>query len=318
MELEPGVPGPIGFDRDAMLPSLHLNCAEDHRRLGDHAEAARQVELGRSYCSALGDDGYGRLISGGLDRLAARLADAAGCCSLDSAGRVSVGRRGRTASPSTRQGEDRVSQAQSAATDRIWTIPNLLSMLRLAGVPLFLWLLLGPQADGWALVVLAVSAITDWADGKLARLLNQYSRLGELLDPAADRLYIFATLIAFVIRGFIPWWVAALLIGRDVILALALPVLRRHGYGPLPVHYLGKAATFCLLYAFPLLLLAQGTSTVARVALPIGYAFIVWGMLLYLWSGVLYIGQVIWVVRHTPVVAAARCPGRRLTCPFDG
>jgi cardiolipin synthase len=195
-----------------------------------------------------------------------------------------------------------VSQAQSAATDRIWTIPNLLSMLRLAGVPLFLWLLLGPQADGWALVVLAVSAITDWADGKLARLLNQYSRLGELLDPAADRLYIFATLIAFVIRGFIPWWVAALLIGRDLILALALPVLRRHGYGPLPVHYLGKAATFCLLYAFPLLLLAQGTSTVARVALPIGYAFIVWGMVLYLWAGAIYIGQVIWVVRHTPVV----------------
>jgi len=195
-----------------------------------------------------------------------------------------------------------VSQAQSAATDRIWTIPNLLSMLRLAGVPLFLWLLLGPQADGWALVVLAVSAITDWADGKLARLLNQYSRLGELLDPAADRLYIFATLIAFVIRGFIPWWVAALLIGRDLILALALPVLRRHGYGPLPVHYLGKAATFCLLYAFPLLLLAQGTSTVARVALPIGYAFIVWGMVLYLWAGAIYIGQVIWVVRHTPLV----------------
>jgi len=195
-----------------------------------------------------------------------------------------------------------VSQAQSAATDRIWTIPNLLSMLRLAGVPLFLWLLLGPEADGWALVVLAVSAITDWADGKLARLLNQYSRLGELLDPAADRLYIFATLIAFVIRGFIPWWVAALLIGRDLILALALPVLRRHGYGPLPVHYLGKAATFCLLYAFPLLLLAQGTSTVARVALPIGYAFIVWGMVLYLWAGAIYIGQVIWVVRHTPVV----------------
>jgi hypothetical protein len=76
MELEPGVPGPIGFDRDAMLPSLHLNCAEDHRRLGDHAEAARHLELGRSYCSALDDDGYGRLISGGLDRLAARLADA--------------------------------------------------------------------------------------------------------------------------------------------------------------------------------------------------------------------------------------------------
>src|SRR3954453_11161423 len=125
---------------------------------------------------------------------------------------------------------------------RIWTIPNLLSFLRLLGVPLFLWLLLAqPPHDGWALVVLAISAITDWADGKLARLLGQYSRLGELLDPAADRLYILATLVAFVIRGFIPWWVAALIIGRDVVLAVGLRVVRAHGYQALPVHYLGKA-----------------------------------------------------------------------------
>ena len=74
--------------------------------------------------------------------------------------------------------------------DRVWTIPNALSVLRLLGVPLFLWLLLGPHADGWAIAVLALSGISDWADGKLARLLNQYSRLGELLDPAVDRLYI--------------------------------------------------------------------------------------------------------------------------------
>ena len=138
------------------------------------------------------------------------------------------------------------------ASTRIWTIPNLLSFLRLLGVPLFLWLLLThPPHDGWALVVLAVSAVTDWADGKLARLLGQYSKLGELLDPAADRLYIFATLVAFVIRGFIPWWVAALIIGRDLVLAVGLRIVRRHGYQALPVHYLGKAATFCLLYAFP-------------------------------------------------------------------
>ncbi len=157
-----------------------------------------------------------------------------------------------------------MSEPVTAPADRIWTIPNLLSFLRLLGVPLFLWLLLGPHADGWALVVLALSALTDWADGKLARLLNQYSKLGEILDPAADRLYILATLVAFVIRGFIPWWVAALLIGRDLLLAACLPILRRHGYGPLPVHYLGKAATFCLLYAFPLVLLAQGDSTLAQ------------------------------------------------------
>jgi cardiolipin synthase len=191
---------------------------------------------------------------------------------------------------------------------RIWTVPNLLSVLRLLGVPLFLWLLLGPQADGWALVVLAVSAVTDWADGKLARLLNQYSRLGELLDPAADRLYVLATLVAFVIRDFIPWWVAALIIGRDLVLAVALRVIRRHGYTALPVHYLGKAATFCLLYALPMLLLAQGDSVFATVALPTGYAFITWGVLLYLWSGVLYLQQVSWVVRSTPVLTRGARP----------
>jgi len=165
---------------------------------------------------------------------------------------------------------ERIADSQHAGSSRVLTIPNLLSMLRLLGVPLFLWLLLGPKADGWALTVLIVSAFTDWADGKLARLLNQFSRLGELLDPAADRLYIVATLIAFAIRGIIPWWVAAVLIGRDLLLALCVPLLRRHGYPALPVHYLGKAATFCLLYAFPLLLLAQGDALIQQIALPFG------------------------------------------------
>ena len=193
------------------------------------------------------------------------------------------------------------------ASDRIWTIPNLLSVLRLLGVPLFLYLLLKtPPSDGWALVVLAISAITDWADGKLARLLGQYSKLGELLDPAADRLYILATLVAFVIRGILPWWVAALIVGRDLVLAVALRLVRRHGYVALPVHYMGKAATFCLLYAFPLLLLAQGESVVARIALPVGIAFTVWGVVLYFWAGALYLGQARWVLRNTPLAPRYR------------
>ena len=136
---------------------------------------------------------------------------------------------------------------------RVWTVPNALSFIRLLGVPLLLWLLLGPQEDGWALIVLMFSAFSDWADGKLARLLNQFSRLGEILDPLADRLYVLATLFAFVVRDIIPWWLAALVLARDVILTLALPVLTRRGYPPYKVHYVGKAATFCLLYALPLL-----------------------------------------------------------------
>jgi cardiolipin synthase (CMP-forming) len=181
---------------------------------------------------------------------------------------------------------------EEVAAQRVVTVPNALSVLRLLGVPVFLWLLLGPHADIAALIVLAASGFTDWADGVLARKLNQTSNLGALLDPAADRLYILATLIGLTLRHIIPWWLAALIIGRDLLLALTLPVLRRHGYGPPPVHYLGKAATFNLLYAFPLLLLAAHDGTLADIARPIAWAFTIWGTALYLWAGALYLVQV--------------------------
>ena len=179
--------------------------------------------------------------------------------------------------------------AEAAGADRILTIPNVLSALRLVGVPLFLWLLLGPHADIAALVVLAVAGATDWADGVLARALGQYSRLGELLDPAADRLYILAALVGLVLRHVVPWWLAAILIGRDLVLAPTLPLLRRRGYGPPKVHYLGKAATFCLLYAFPFLLLGARHGTVGDVARPIAWAFTIWGTALYVWSAAVYL-----------------------------
>jgi cardiolipin synthase (CMP-forming) len=186
------------------------------------------------------------------------------------------------------------STAQSPSTDsydRLFTIPNLLSVLRLLGVPLFLWLLLGPHADVAALAVLALSGISDWADGVLARRLNQASRLGELLDPLADRLYILATLIGLTLRDIIPWWLAALIVLRDVVLLATVPALRRRGYWSLPVHYLGKAGTFALLYAFPLLLLASHKGTAADIARPIAWAFTIWGVALYWWAGVLYLIQ---------------------------
>ncbi|WP_132878064.1 CDP-alcohol phosphatidyltransferase family protein [Tamaricihabitans halophyticus] len=184
------------------------------------------------------------------------------------------------------------------ASDRIWTIPNALSVLRLAGVPVFLWLLLGPEEDGWALALLVASALTDWLDGKLARWLNQTSKFGVLLDPAADRLYIFATLLAFVLRDILPLWVALMLVGRELVVGLCLPLLRRAGYAPPEVTYVGKAATFCLMYAFPLLLLVQTDTTAAEVFRPIAYAFTVWGAVLHLWSGLLYVLQTISALRQ--------------------
>jgi cardiolipin synthase len=183
------------------------------------------------------------------------------------------------------------------ASDRVVTIPNALSVLRLLGVPLFLWLLLGPEADVAALVVLMVAGLSDYFDGKIARWLGQTSKLGVLLDPAADRLYILATLFAFVARDIIPWWLAALIVGRDLLLAPTLPVLRRHGYGPLPVSYLGKAATFNLLYAFPLLLIAAHDWSVSDVARPVAWAFVIWGTALYLFSAGLYLTHVVRLVR---------------------
>ncbi|HEY2273813.1 MAG TPA: CDP-alcohol phosphatidyltransferase family protein [Jatrophihabitantaceae bacterium] len=191
----------------------------------------------------------------------------------------------------------------TAAPDRILTIPNALSVLRLLGVPVFLWLLLGPHADGWALGLLALSGFTDWADGVLARKLDQRSDFGALLDPAADRLYILATLVGLVLRHIIPLWLAVVIIARDLVLGVALIPLRRRGYAPPEVHYLGKAATFCLLYAFPLLLLGSHTGTLSDIARPIAWAFTIWGTGLYLWAGAMYLRQVLGLIRQEPAVA---------------
>ncbi|MDT0302740.1 CDP-alcohol phosphatidyltransferase family protein [Streptomonospora sp. DSM 45055] len=181
-------------------------------------------------------------------------------------------------------------QARSAG-DRVWTVPNLLSMLRLVGVPVFLWLVLVPQADWWALGVLAFAGISDWLDGKIARAWNQMSRLGTLLDPMADRLYIFAALLGLVMRGIVPWWLMAVLVLRDVLMVLALPVLRYYGYGTLPVNFAGKAATLCLLYSFPLLFVAEYAGIVGDVARVAGWAFAIWGTAIYWWAGLLYAVQ---------------------------
>jgi cardiolipin synthase len=187
----------------------------------------------------------------------------------------------------------------------VFTLPNLLSVLRLAGVPLFLWLVLGPEEDAWALVVLMVSGVTDFLDGWLARKLDQQSVLGQILDPVADRLYILAVVVGLALRDIIPWWLALSLPLRDLLLWGLVPLLRTRGYSALPVHFLGKAATFNLLYAFPLLLLGDGDGTLATLADVFGWAFAVWGIGLYWWAGVLYAWQVHRLLQTTPRRAVA-------------
>lgn len=183
---------------------------------------------------------------------------------------------------------------------RYLTVPNGLTFLRAAGIPLFLWLVLSKHADGWAIVVLAIGGATDYFDGKLARAWNQTSKFGEIADPTIDRLYIIATLIAFYLRDVLPVWVLAILILRDLAMAGLALKLQVDGFLPLKVTYLGKAATFNLLYAFPLLLLAQKAGAVGTVAFIFGWAFAMWGIVLYLGTAVGYYRTAWQTVRVRP------------------
>ncbi len=180
--------------------------------------------------------------------------------------------------------------ADQEVSSRILTIPNVISLLRLALVPVFAVLIVRGN-DEWALAVLAISGASDWLDGILARRLDQVTKLGQMLDPAADRLFILVTLVGLAWRDVVPLWVLVVILLRDVTLLCLLPVLTRHGYGPLPVSFVGKAATFALLYAFPLLLLAEAPGALGATASIIGWAFTGWGVGLYWLAGVQYIRQ---------------------------
>jgi cardiolipin synthase (CMP-forming) len=191
---------------------------------------------------------------------------------------------------------------QGDTRDRVLTVPNALSVLRLILIGVFVYLLLGAHAYGWATAVLMISGASDWADGKIARLLDQYSRLGELLDPAVDRLYMVVVPVAMAIAGILPWWIIAILIARDGLLAAMLPVLRSRGLTALPVTYIGKAATFALMSAFPLILLGQWDVLWSRVVGACGWAFLIWGIYMYLWAFALYVIETAMVVRQLPKV----------------
>ena len=190
-----------------------------------------------------------------------------------------------------------MSRTPTVATNRVLTLPNLISFLRLLGVPVFMWLMIGPQHDVAAVIVLAIGGSSDWVDGWVARKLGQVSRLGELLDPAADRLYILAVLVTFTYREIVPWEFTAALVARELMMAICLLVLRRNGFGPPQVHYLGKTATFILLAAFPVLLLAHAAPAIATGAAAAGWGLAWWGIVLYWIAGFLYVGQAARVIR---------------------
>lgn len=192
-------------------------------------------------------------------------------------------------------------ETSEPVSDRVLTIPNLLSLLRLLLIPVFIWVALGPENDPLAFGLLAFSSVTDWLDGVIARRFHVVSRVGQLLDPIADRLFVASTIIVLAVREIVPWWLVVVLLARDVVMLFVQLYVHRKGVEPLPVHYVGKAATACLLFGMPLLFLSTGDGVVADVAGPVAWAFVIWGTGIYWWSAVLYVEQ-----------ASAVLGGRRL------
>ena len=180
--------------------------------------------------------------------------------------------------------------SEEAPDAGLWTVANLVSIARLAAIPVFLWLLLAEDNVEAATVVFLLIGVTDWLDGQLARRLGQVSEIGRVLDPIADRLAIVAAVIGGWIAGVLPVWFAALLLVREVVLGLAALVLFIRSRRTIEVRYLGKMATFIVYGAIPAFYLAAaGVAT--DVLLPLGWIAGSVGLVLYWWVGFMYLGD---------------------------
>ncbi|RFD80154.1 CDP-diacylglycerol--glycerol-3-phosphate 3-phosphatidyltransferase [Gardnerella vaginalis] len=185
-----------------------------------------------------------------------------------------------------------VSQEYSPeAMNRVITVPNAISFLRICSIPYLAWLITQHYMVV-ALVVLAISAFSDCVDGYIARRWNQVSKLGQILDPIADRLLIVCSTLALAIAAIIPWWALALVILRDAVMAVLVVILAQYDYGPLPVNFVGKAGTALLMLAIVMLMIVYAVASesmfmVYAAALACG----VWGIGLYWYAGLLYLKQ---------------------------
>lgn len=183
-------------------------------------------------------------------------------------------------------------------SNRIVTIPNIISFARLLTIPVFL-LLVWQGRDLAGFIVLVVAVSTDFVDGLVARKLNQISRLGMFLDPLADRLFIAAVVVALAIREVVPLWLVILVVLRDVLLGIGAAILSRYGAGILPVKWMGKWATFALLASLPLFLLAALVETIEVVVVPFAWAVALAGTVLYWWVGFIYLFDALRIARFS-------------------
>jgi cardiolipin synthase len=188
-----------------------------------------------------------------------------------------------------------VPQVEEVST-RVFTIPNVISLIRLMAIPVFLYLV-WTQRDLAGFIVLVAAVLTDFVDGLVARKLNQVSKLGQFLDPFADRLFIAAAVIALAIRDVIPVWLVVAVMARDALLGIGAIILSRWGVGTLPVKWLGKWATFALLFSLPLFLLGAIVEPIGQVANPLAWAVALSGTALYWWVGFSYLFEAVAIAR---------------------
>lgn len=177
-----------------------------------------------------------------------------------------------------------------APTNRVLTIPNLVTFLRLAGVPLFWWVLLIDESIALAGGLVFVIGWTDWLDGYLARRLDQVSELGKALDPLADRAIIASAVIGGLIVGALPGVIGWGLLIRELLMAVVALILMVRKAGRLEVRWLGKLATVFLYGAIPAFFLAEG-DFLSALFLPMGWLFGVIGLILYWYVAVQYVGD---------------------------
>lgn len=174
------------------------------------------------------------------------------------------------------------------ALNRVLTVPNVISFLRICSIP-YLAVLIAQHKMWPALIVLAIAALSDCIDGYIARTFNQVSKLGQILDPIADRLLIVCSTLALAFAKIIPWWALALVVLRDAIMAILIVILAQYDYGPLPVNFMGKTGTALLMVTIVLFMIVFAIATEPMLILyATAIACAIWGITLYWFAGILY------------------------------
>lgn len=191
----------------------------------------------------------------------------------------------------------KLSRYSPDARDIYLTVPNLISVLRIVSIP-FIAYLTARHKMFTALIVLALSAASDGLDGLIARKFNQVSKIGQILDPIADRLLILCSILALGVANIIPWWLLIVVGIRDLTLLVLIIILAQHDYGPLPVNFVGKAGTALLMIAIAALIFADlWNNTFTRVIHLAGLAAGIWGVILYWFAAYIYIRQGVGLIR---------------------